>query len=162
MAMAGPLGAKRLILSDPLEERPDREASSRRRVIDPSNENLRERIMSLTKGRGAEVVCEAVGKPALVAEALTMVTPTGVLQLVGVNPKGSQLPLDLWDMHFRELRILGAFGRGTAFPRALTLMPNLGVGKRITARFPLDNIAEAFAHAAAGHGAKTVLTLSAA
>mgnify|MGYP003693574059 CR=1 FL=1 len=41
-------------------------------------------------------------------------------------------------------------------------MPRLGVGKLVTARFPLEKIGEAFAHAAAGHGAKTVLTPSAA
>jgi threonine dehydrogenase-like Zn-dependent dehydrogenase len=163
MVLAGRRGAKRLILSDPLEER--RRIAKRLGaavVIDPTKENLRERILTLTKGRGAEVVCEAVGKPSLVAEALTMVKPTGVVQLVGVSPKGSQLPLDLWDTHFREVRIHGAFGRGTAFPRALKLMPSLGVGKLVTARFPLEKIAEAFAHAAAGHGAKTVLTPSAA
>ena len=131
-------------------------------MIDPTKENLRERMLELTKGRGVDVVCEAVGKPSLVAEALTMVKPTGVVQLVGVSPKGSQLPLDLWDTHFREVRIHGAFGRGTAFPRALKLMPGLGVGKLVTARFPLEKIGEAFAHAAAGHGAKTVLTPSAA
>ena len=98
-------------------------------------------MMALTKGRGIDVVCEAVGKPSLVAEALTLVKPTGVVQLVGVSPKGSQLPLDLWDTHFREVRIHGAFGRGTAFRRALKLMPSLGVGKLVTARFPLDRIA---------------------
>jgi Zn-dependent alcohol dehydrogenase len=74
-----------------------------------------------------------------------------------VNPKGSRLPLDLWDMHFREIRIGGAFGRGTAFRRALGLMPKLGVRRLITARFPLDKIEDAFAHAAAGHGIKTVI-----
>jgi hypothetical protein len=36
-----------------------------------------------------------------------------------VNPKGSALPLDLFDAHFREIRIGGAFGRGTTFRRAL-------------------------------------------
>jgi len=77
---------------------------------------------------------------------------------VGVNPKGSRLPLDLWDVHYRELRIGGAFGRGTAFRRALALMPKIGVKRLITARFPLTRIGEAFAHAAAGHGAKTVIT----
>ena len=59
-------------------------------VIDPTRESLRERVMALTGGRGAEVVCEAVGKPELVGEAITMVRPNGVLQLVGVNPKGSR------------------------------------------------------------------------
>jgi len=34
----------------------------------------------------------------------------------------------------------------------------MGVGRLITARFPLARIAEAFAHAAAGRGAKTVIT----
>lgn len=161
MALARRRGAKRLILSDPLEER--RRIARRlgaHVVVDPSKESLRERVMSLTRERGADVVCEAVGKPGLVAEALALTRATGHLQLVGVNPKGSTLPLDLWDVHYREIRIGGAFGRGTAFRRALALMPKLGVRKLVTARFPLSRIAEAFAHASAGHGAKTIIAPS--
>jgi L-iditol 2-dehydrogenase len=159
MVLAKRRGAKRLILSDPIEER--RRIARRlgaHVVIDPSAENLRERIMALTRARGADVVAEAVGKPDLVAEALGMTRSTGHLLLVGVNPKGSHLPLDLFDVHYREIRISGAFGRGTAFRRALALMPKLGVGKLVTARFPLARTAEAFRHASAGHGAKTVIT----
>jgi L-iditol 2-dehydrogenase len=163
MAIARLKGAKRLILSDPLEER--RRIARRlgaHVVVDPSRESLHDRVMSLTRNRGADVVCEAVGKPELVAEGLGLTRSTGVFQLVGVNPKGSRLPLDLWDVHYRELRIVGAFGRGTAFRRALALMPKLGVKRLITARFPLDRIGDAFAHATAGHGAKTVITPSGA
>ncbi len=159
MVLARRRGARRLWLSDPIEER---RTMARRLgaavVIDPTHESLRERVMTLTRGRGADVVCEAVGKPELVAEALTLVRPTGVVQLVGVNPRGSTLPLDLWDVHFREVRLHGAFGRGTAFRRALALMPKLGIKRLVTARFPLDRIAEAFAHATAGRGVKTVIT----
>jgi Zn-dependent alcohol dehydrogenase len=36
-------------------------------------------------------------------------------------------------------------------------MPKLGVKRLITARFPLERIADAFAHAAAGRGAKTII-----
>ena len=54
---------------------------------------------------------------------LTLVRPMGFVQLVGVNPKGSTLPIDLYDVHHRELRIHGAFGRGRSFKRALTMMP---------------------------------------
>ena len=159
MVLAKRRGAKRLLLSDPLEER---RAIARQvgasLTVDPTHEDLRERVLKLTEGRGADVVCEAVGKPELVQYALGMVKPTGVLQLVGVNPKNSRLPLDLFDVHFREIRIHGAFGRGTAFKRALALMPKLGVKSLIGARFPLARIEEAFAHAAAGRGAKTVIT----
>lgn len=159
MAIAKQRGARRLILSDPIEER--RRIAKKlgaNVVIDPTRESLRDRIMTLTKGRGADVVCEAVGKPELVAEALALTRPMGRLQLVGVNPKGSQLPLDLFDVHYREIQIGGAFGRGRSFKRALALLPKLGVKRLITARFPLLKIAEAFEYATAGRGAKTVIT----
>jgi L-iditol 2-dehydrogenase len=163
LVLAKRRGARHLVLSDPLEER---RGIARRLgagvVIDPARDNLRERVLALTDGRGAEVVCEAVGKPDLVAEALTLVRHGGVLQLVGVSPKAARLPLDLWDVHFREIRIHGAFGRGAAFHRALKLMPRLGVRRLITAKFPLARIEEAFAHAAAGRGAKTLLLPGAA
>ena len=126
-------------------------------VVDPARESLRERVLALTAGRGADVVCEAVGKPELVREAVTLTRPNGFFQLVGVNPRGSVLPLDLWDVHFREIRIGGAFGRGTAYRRALALMPKLGLKRLVTARFPLERIGDAFAHAAAGHGVKTMI-----
>ena len=159
MALAKRRGARRLILSDPIEER---RAIARRLgagiTVDPTAESLAERVKSVTKGVGADVVCEAVGKPELVAEALTLVKTTGILQLVGVNPKGAKLPVDLYDVHYRELRIHGAYGRGTAFRRALAALPRLRARSLITARFPLHRIEEAFAHAAAGRGAKTVIT----
>src|SRR5213593_5241536 len=158
MALAKRRGAKRLILSDPIAER--RQMARRLGasvIIDPVRESLRDKVMELTGGRGADVVCEAVGKPELVAEAMALTTPHGFFQLVGVNPKGSRLPLDLWDVHFREIRIGGAFGRGTAYKRALALMPKLGLKRLVTARFPLERIGDAFAHAAAGRGVKTMI-----
>jgi L-iditol 2-dehydrogenase len=159
LAIARRRGAARLVLSDPIEER--RELARRlgaRVVVDPARESLLDRVMALTGGRGAEVVCEAVGKPELLGEAFALVRATGVLQLVGVNPKGSRLPIDLFDLHFREVSIHGAYGRGTAFRRALALLPKLGAKRLIGARFPLARIEEAFAHAAAGRGAKTLIT----
>jgi threonine dehydrogenase-like Zn-dependent dehydrogenase len=159
MALARRRGARRLILSDPIAER---RAMAKRLgasvVIDPTRESLRDRVLALTHDRGADVVCEAVGKPELVAEALALVRPRGVVQLVGVNPKGSTLPLDLYDVHFREIRIHGAFGRGSAYRRALAVMPTLRARPLVTAKFPLERIEEAFAHAAAGRGVKTIVT----
>jgi L-iditol 2-dehydrogenase len=159
MVLARRRRADRLILSDPIAER---RAMAKRLgasvVVDPTREDLAERVRALTRGRGADIVCEAVGKPELLAHALGLVRPGGILQLVGVNPKGSHLPLDLWDVHYREIRIHGAFGRGRAFRRALALMPALRVKALATARFPLERIEEAFAHATAGRGVKTIIT----
>jgi len=122
-------------------------------TVDPLKESLAERVMAVTRGRGAEVVCEAVGKPELVNEALELARPTGTVLLVGVSPKESRLALSLWHLQYRQIRIASVFGRGTAFRRALRLMPRLGVERLVGDRFPLERIDEAFARAAAGHGA---------
>jgi Zn-dependent alcohol dehydrogenase len=37
-------------------------------------------------------------------------------------------------------------------------MPKLGVKRLVTGQFPLAKISDAFAHATAGRGAKTVIT----
>lgn len=163
LAIARRRGAARAILSDPVAGR--REAARRLgadHVIDPAREPLRDAVLALTGGRGPALVCEAVGKPELVAEALAVVKPMGTVQLVGVSPRGQTLPIDLYDLHYREIRIQGAYGRGTAFRRALALLPSLGVDSLITARFSLERIADGFAHAAAAGGVKTVVTPGAA
>lgn len=159
LALARARGAARAILSDPLPSR--REAAQRlgaEVTVDPTREDLREVVARLTAGRGVDVACEAVGKPELVAQAALLVRPRGIVQLVGVSPRGSTLPADLYDLHYRELTVLGAFGRGTAFRRALALLPKLPVRELVTARFPLERTEAAFAHATAGHGMKTVIT----
>jgi threonine dehydrogenase-like Zn-dependent dehydrogenase len=76
---------------------------------------------------------------------------------VGVSPRGSRLPADLFDLHFRELTLLGAYGRGTAFRRVLPLLAGIGAADLVTARLPLARIADAFQEAAAGHGLKTAV-----
>jgi len=158
LALARTRGAATAILSDPIASR--REAARRLGadvVIDPTAEDVKAVVARLTGGRGVDVACEAVGKPELVGQAIALTRPRGVVQLVGVSPVGSRLPADLYDLHYRELTLQGAFGRGTAFGRALALLPSLRVAELITARFPLDRIGDAFAHAAAGHGIKTVI-----
>ena len=158
MALARKRGAARTILSDPIAERREiARGLGADHVIDPTREDLRDAVRDLTGGRGPDVACEAVGKPELVGEAIAVVKPAGIVQLVGVSPKGRPLPVDLYDIHYRELRIQGAYGRGTAFRRALAVLPALGVDSLITARFPLERIADGFAHAAAGRGVKTVI-----
>lgn len=163
LAFARVRGAGRTILSDPVARRRD---AARRLgadvVVDPVQESLADVVARLTGERGVDVACEAVGKPELVAQAIATTRPRGIVQLVGVSPAGSRIPADLYDLHFRELRLQGAYGRGTAFPRALALLPELAVTELVTARFPLARIADGFAHAAAGHGIKTVITPGAA
>jgi threonine dehydrogenase-like Zn-dependent dehydrogenase len=158
LAFAKARGAARTIVSDPLASR--RETARRLGadlVVDPTAQDLGGVVRDATGGRGVDVACEAVGKPELVSQAVSLVRPRGIVQLVGVNPRGSHLPADLFDLHFRELTILGAYGRGTAFRRVLPLLAGIGAADLVTARLPLAQITEAFAWAAAGRGLKTAV-----
>jgi threonine dehydrogenase-like Zn-dependent dehydrogenase len=163
LALARIRGAGTTILSDPVASR--REAARRLGadlLVDPTAEDLAEVVHRTTGGRGVDLACEAVGKPELLAQAVRLTRPRGVVQLVGVCPQGSTLPADLFDFHFRELTLAGAYGRGTAFRRVLPFLSRIGAGSLVTHRYPLERIAEAFAHAAAGRGLKTAITPGAA
>jgi L-iditol 2-dehydrogenase len=158
LALARTRGAEKTILSDPVGGRRDAAAAlGADVVVDPTAEDLAAIVRRETDGHGVDVACEAVGSPTLLAEAVRLARFGGVVQLVGVCPRGSTLPADLYDFHFRELRLLGAYGRGRAFRRVLPLLPRVGAQRLVTDRYPLPAIAEAFAHAAAGRGLKTVL-----
>jgi threonine dehydrogenase-like Zn-dependent dehydrogenase len=159
LALAKARGAATAILSDPVASR--REAARRLGAdltVDPTAEDLTRVVDRATGGRGVDLACEAVGKPELLAAAARLARPRGVVQLVGVCPKGSTLPVDLFDFHFRELTLTGAYGRGTAFRRVLPLLNRIGAADLVTDRYPLDRIGDAFAHAAAGRGLKTAIT----
>jgi threonine dehydrogenase-like Zn-dependent dehydrogenase len=158
LAFARRRGAATTVLSDPVASR--RAAALRLgadHVVDPTAEDLAATVARLTHGHGVDVACEAVGKPELVGQATGLVRPRGIVQLVGVCPPGSRLPADLYEFHFRELTLLGAYGRGTAFRRTLPLLRDLDPGFLLTDRFPLHAVQAAFAHAAAGRGLKTAL-----
>jgi threonine dehydrogenase-like Zn-dependent dehydrogenase len=161
LALAKARGAGTAILSDPVTSR--REAAGRLGAdvtVDPTTEDLARVVDRATGGRGVDLACEAVGKPELLAACARLVRPRGVVQLVGVCPKGSTLPVDLFDFHFRELTLTGAYGRGTAFRRVLPLLTRIGAAGLVTDRYPLERITEAFAHAAAGRGLKTAIVPS--
>ena len=47
------------------------------------------------------------------------------------------MPADLFDVHFRELTIRGAFGGGEAYHRALDLLPQVpSVERVVTSSYP--------------------------
>lgn len=158
-AFAKARGAATVLLSDPIAARREMARQLGADLVnDPTRQDLGELVRSVTEGRGAHVVCEAVGKPELVARAIALARPRGTVIMLGVNPRGSTLPSDLYDLHYREITLRGAFGRGSAFARALQLLSSLSLAGIITVRYPLERVSEAFAAAAEGRGVKTAIS----
>ncbi|MBI3332903.1 MAG: alcohol dehydrogenase catalytic domain-containing protein [Candidatus Omnitrophica bacterium] len=61
------------------------------------------------EGRGADLVIEAVGRPAAWGQALEIVRPGGRVLLFGGCPAGTQVPLDAGRVHYDELTLLSVF-----------------------------------------------------
>jgi L-iditol 2-dehydrogenase len=124
---------------------------------DPTKDDLGDLVKDLTGGHGVKIGAEAVGVPRLVASVSKMIRPRGNLVLIGVSPQGSPLPIDLYDLHYKEITISGAFGAGDAFAEALEALPKLNLQGVVSARFPLEGITEAFAASAGGEGVKYMI-----
>src|SRR5262249_32270365 len=75
-------------------------------TINPTKENVAEKILSLTNGRGADIAFEAVGTPPTVDLSLRCLRKGGTATLVGnVSPK-VEFPLQI--AVTRELTIYGS------------------------------------------------------
>ena len=158
MAFAKLAGAETVILSDPIPERRAMAMQLGADVVhDPGDSDISELVADLTNGRGVHLAAEAVGSPSLVRLALDQTRPRGTLLLIGVSPRGTRLPVDLYDFQWRETVIRGAFGRGTAYARTPTALADLNLDGFISHRHGLDGVADAIAATGSGIGVKTVI-----
>lgn len=114
-------------------------------------------VEAWTGGAGADVVFECTAAPAC-AELMTRLPRVrGRIVVVGIFSK--PVPVDLFRFFWRELELIGARVYEAAdFDQAISLAPQLPLECLITGRFPISDIAGAFA--AAPRGMKTVIACS--
>ena len=151
-------GAGRVIASEP---NPIRREMARQFgadiVHDPSESAVDEIVGELTSGMGVQVAAEAVGRPELVAKCVELVRPRGHALMVGVSPRRAPLPVDLFEMHFREVSVRGAMGVGNSFGPALNLLPQIDMDGVVGGRYPLEEIAAVIEMSAKGQGVKFMM-----
>jgi Zn-dependent alcohol dehydrogenase len=157
-------GASRIIVSDPIAGRRDAAAAfGATDAIDPATDDVVDRVMAIT-GIGADYTFEAVGKSALVDQAIWTVRPGGMIVMVGAAPIADAVtinPAVVFMATERKLvgSFLGSCHSRRDIPRLLGLWRSghLDFEGMITHRRPLDEINEAFADMEAGRGLRTVL-----
>jgi L-iditol 2-dehydrogenase len=163
--MARDRGAGRVFLSDVSRERLDRALEVVGRFVDDAwvagQDNGVQEVLERTDGVGAERVSVAApAKPAQQA-ALEMAAKRGrIVYFAGLPKHDPVSPLDMNELHYKELAILGAYG---ATRRQYRITMDYLVRRRddlaavVTHRFPLDRIEEAFETIRSGAGLKMVI-----
>lgn len=155
-------GAKRIIMIDINDTR--LELASKFYVTDSINSqkvNIKDEIMNLTEGFGADVVISATPVVETQAQGLDLLRKRGRLVLFGGVSKDN--PLTTFDsnkIHYDELAIMGSFGFGpNNFKKAFDLVVNkmIKVDGFITHVLPLKDAVKGIREIKAGNAIKVVL-----
>jgi alcohol dehydrogenase len=162
MATAKLQGAKRVIAVDLDPFRLDQATSSfgATHAVSSADPDWKDQVRSLTAGRGADVVMEAVGIPVTLESAFDIVRPYGHIANIGVHGHPVTLPIDrLW---IENITITMGLVDGVTAPMLIDLIADgvLDIKPMGTHSFALDQIVEAydvFGHAAAHKALKVIL-----
>lgn len=162
IALARANGASKVILSEISEDRLDIAREFHADVyIDASKENVTERVLKETNGRGADVIIIAAPAPKAQEDALKIVASRGRINFFGGLPKdNSYVKLDSNIIHYKEIFIHGTSG---SLPRhnqlALSLFGSgkVDAKKFITHRLPLEKIVEGIDIVKSAKGLKVVI-----
>lgn len=114
-------------------------------VINTATDDLVEAVMEKTKGKGADVVVEAVGVDPLMQKLFDVVASTGRVSITGIN-FNDKLETPLHKITAKELTVKGNIGSPFVWDRALTFLSNVkpDLAKLCTHKYRLDEAHEAF------------------
>ncbi|MDR1710361.1 MAG: alcohol dehydrogenase catalytic domain-containing protein [Propionibacteriaceae bacterium] len=128
-------------------------------AVVPPESTLSAELAARTAGEGGDIVCDASGHPATALEITKAARVHGKLVIVGVH-KGAD-PLDLRDMSFKELSMVGVRVYTTAdVRRAIELVAADALDlRRLPVKvFGLNQVAQAFDAAAAAAYLKVMVS----
>ncbi|HKZ75155.1 MAG TPA: zinc-binding dehydrogenase, partial [Actinomycetota bacterium] len=158
-------GAGRVYLTEVSKERLELALDAVGRFVDDAwvtgEDNGVEELLSRTSGAGADrVIVAAPSKQAQQAALVMAAKRARIVYFAGLPKADPVSPLDMNELHYKELTVLGSYG---CTPRQYRITMDYlnrrrdDLGRIVTHRFPLDRIAEAFATIRAGTGLKMVI-----
>jgi len=151
-------GVERMVMSEPVAARREMATQFGADLLhDPAESDITEFIKDHNGGYGANIAAEVVGQPKLVAKCVEAVRPRGQVLMVGVVPEGESLPVDMYDLHYREVTLKGAFGRGDVFARTPVEIDKLNLDGVISGRYELQDLPQAIIDSGEGKGVKFVI-----
>ncbi len=152
-------GAAKLIISEPSTHR--REFLSKRgytRIVDPLNESLKEVVLSMTGGYGADVVIDAAGRKETAEQTVHLLGRGGRAVLFGVVAPGVKIEIEPNYLYANEISLIGSVRNPYVHHQVMEIMPRMNLEGIISHRFPLDQFEDAFRVARGGDGLKVAIT----
>jgi L-iditol 2-dehydrogenase len=131
-------------------------------VVNVNKEPLHKRVMSLTDGKGADIVIAGPNSVQAMETGLQCTAPGGTTVLFTPSKPDEQLTLDPNYLYFRDINIVTSFSCGPDDTRNALEFIEKGIipaGKLVTHRYSIDNTPEAYRKVAvAGDSLKVIIT----
>lgn len=144
--MAKISGASTVILSEPIEMRRKigMEVGADA-VIDPIHEDVPSRIKEICGHDGADVIIECVGKGFAVEQAFKAAGLGATILLFSVPGVDATVPLPLFDVYKKELKVIGSMINPDTHQRAVNLINGgrLEIKKLITHVYDMEHLEDA-------------------
>ena len=136
------MGARVVAVEPSAERRAAASSLGADHVVEPKA--AEELLAVLTDGRGADVVVEATGRPAVMALALELASFRGRIAYIGIDV-GQEAPAKLGLIQSKELRITGSIGSPGVWPETLRFLANSGIdlSSIVTEHFDVDRAVDA-------------------
>jgi len=158
-------GAEKVVLAEKLPGRiriiEGRGESLADVVIDSSVQSIQDVVTEETGGQGVDVILPATPEIDVDCQMLRWLAPRGRISLFsGPRPGSCQKVMDVRNMHYRELTLVGAYGSSSRQNLEAVNMISCGeidVSWLITRRTSLEGIREALEHASARTGMKALI-----
>jgi len=161
-------GAEKVIMADPAYERLEKFAKQFGGLVllDPKKVKIKDEVLRLTEGYGADVVITACPAKQAQVEGLELLGSRGRISMFGGLPKDdSFINIDSNIIHYKELSVFGSFASNRKdFMKAAELISQkkIEAGKFISKLLPLEKINEGIEMVKAGDVLKCVIEISAA
>ncbi|MHB8065780.1 MAG: zinc-dependent dehydrogenase [Ruminiclostridium sp.] len=131
-------------------------------IINSAEKDLKEEMIKLTEGLGADVVITACSVPEMQALALEIAGYHGRVTFFGGMPKGKEnVTLNTNLIHYKELMVTATTGSSMQdFYKSMQIISSrvIDVKPLITSRFGIEDIVAAFDYAAKGIGMKALVS----
>ncbi|MBN9158426.1 MULTISPECIES: zinc-dependent dehydrogenase [unclassified Microbacterium] len=129
-------------------------------TINVSEQDLRDEVLRITGGEGADVVITCVSKPEVIAGATDLIGRLGRINVFSGLGDQARPPIDVNALHYREQVLTGTTGssvRDYTDVVAMAASPEVDLSPVITDRFAVEDIHAAMAQSASGNGMKSVV-----
>ncbi len=153
-------GCQKIIVSGHRQRRLDlAKTLGAHRVVRPPEEDLEAVVMEETRGSGADIVIEAVGRPDTIAQSVRLARSAGKIMMVGI-PAGP-VSFDFVHLVRREVDLLTSDASLYAYERIHELVAKKVIDARplITHTFPFEQAIEAIEASKAQDAIKVLISM---